>query len=210
MMEQETVSKTKHLVDPAPLALAAFALPLFIWSGFNADFFNRASENFIIPLAIFFGGPLTIGAAMWAYHRRDGYLGTLAAAMGAFWLTYGMLLWLIHTGVVGKPAALDDNLRGFFFVGWAVTFGVMWLASIREHWTLGLISLGAGAMFVLLAIGYYRTADTPLKIGGWIGFVTAGLAWYAALAEMLNAEFERPVLPTDVNWFRENLHLGTR
>ncbi len=210
MQQQEGHEERRRLTDPAPLALAAFALPLFIWSAFNADYFDRKGEDFIIPLAVFVGGPLAIAGAMWAYHHRDAYLATMAGVMGAFWISYGMLLWLIHSNVVNTAAASDTTLRGFFFVAWAVTFGMLWLGSIREHWALSLVSLGAGAMFVLLSYGYYRDSSNALRIGGWIGFVTAGLAWYSALAEMLNAEFERPLLPTDASWFRENIHLGTR
>lgn len=41
--------------------------------------------------------------------------------------------------------------------------------------------------FLLLAIGYYRGEDeTFLKAGGWFGLVTALLAWYNALAGLLN------------------------
>lgn len=210
MQQREDDDKRRRLADPAPLALAAFALPLFIWSAFNADYFNRADENFVVPLAVFVGGPLAIAGAMWAYHHGDAYLATLAGAMGAFWFSFGMLLWLIHANVVSSAAAADTDLRGFFFVAWTITFAILWLGSIREHWVLSLVSLGAASMFALLSYGSYRDSSNALKLGGWIGFVTAGLAWYSALAEMLNAEFERPVLPTDASWFRENLHLGTR
>lgn len=199
-----------RLADPAAIAMAAFAVPLFVWSAFNADYFDLTGENFIIPLAVFFGGPIAIGAAMWAYHRRDAYLATVSGLFGSFWLTYGMLLWLIHQGVVTQGASAAD-LRGLYFAAWAVTFGILWLASVREHWALSLVTLGAGAMFVLLSIAYYSDRERVLEAGGWVGFVTAGVAWYTALAEMLNAEFKQPVLPTDWTWFRDlRLTRGSR
>jgi succinate-acetate transporter protein len=207
MREDTTRHEISRLAEPAALAMAAFAVPLFIWSAFNADYFSLTNENFIIPLAVFFGGPIAIAAAMWAYHHRDAYMATVAGVFGSFWLTYGMLLWLIHAGVIDQFAASGD-LRGFYFVGWTVTFGILWLASMRQHWSLGLVSLGAGLMFLFLSIAYYRDSENVLRVGGWIGFVTAGLAWYSALAEMLNAEFETPVLPTDPTWFRR-LRLGS-
>jgi len=207
MREETTRREVSRLADPAALAMAAFAVPLFIWSAFNADYFSLTNENFIIPLAVFFGGPIAFAAAMWAYHHRDAYLATVAGVFGAFWLTYGMLLWLMHAGVIDQFAASGD-LRGFYFIGWTVTFGILWLASIRQHWALSLVSLGAGLMFLFLSIAYYRDSENVLRIGGWIGFITAGLAWYSALAEMLNAEFEEPVLPTDPSWFRR-LRLGS-
>lgn len=187
--------------DLGLLVMAAFAMPLFVWSAFNAGYFDLGNESFVIPLAVFFGGPVAIVAAVLGYQRRDIYMATMAGLVGVFWLTYGMLLWLIHEDVIDRVTAAGD-LRGLLFAGWAVTFGVLWLGSIREHWTLGLLMLGTTVMFALLSIGYYRETTNALEAGGWIGFVTAGLAWYTALAETLNAQFEEPVLPTDVEWFR--------
>src|SRR3990172_732261 len=204
MAKHETRHEAHRLTDPAALAMAAFAAPLFVWSAFNAGYFDLKDESFVIPLAVFFGGPVAIATAMWAYYQRDAYLATIAGLFGAFWLTYGMLLWMIHEGVIDEAGAAGD-LRGFLFVGWAVTYGILWLASIREHWTLSLVALGATVMFVLLSIGYYRDATNALEAGGWVGFVTAVVAWYAALAEMLNAEFEQTVLPTDLSGIKRLL-----
>ena len=120
-----------------------------------------------------------------------------------------MLLWLMHVGVVDSGTDGAD-LRGLLFIAWAVTFGMLWVASIRAHWTLSLVTLGAGVMFVLLSVGYYRDAPNALKGGGWIGFITAGMAWYGALAELLNAEFEQPILPTEPSQLFKRLHLGIR
>ena len=207
-MMEETTHKGDRLAAPAPLVLVSFALPLFVWSAFNAGYFGLHSESFIIPLAVFLGAPVALLAGVWAYQHRDAYLATVAGVFGAFWLTYGMLLWLIHEGVVDGATAGGD-MRGFLFVAWAMAFGILWLASIREHWTLSLVTLGAGVMFVLLSIGYYSDSTTALQASGWIGFITAVLALYGALAEMLNAEYEHHVLP-DLNEVVKLLHLGAR
>lgn len=201
MAERTSHERAHHLPEVGLLMMAAFAVPLFVWSAFNGDYFDLAHESFIIPLAVFFGGPVGIIAAVLAYHRRDMYVMTMSGVIGAFWLTYGMLLWLIRQDVIDGATAGGD-MRGLLFAAWAATFGILWVGSMRAHWTLSLLSLGTAAMFVLLSIGYYRDSPDALQVGGWIGFVTAGLAWYAALAETLNAEFEEPVLPTDLGYFR--------
>src|SRR3990172_6617386 len=99
MARQESVEETRYS-SPAALAMVAFALPLFIWSAFNAGYFKASNEEFIIPLAVFLGGPIAFASAMWALYRRDAYLGTAAGVFAAFWISYGMLLWLIQRGVV--------------------------------------------------------------------------------------------------------------
>src|SRR4030042_6850902 len=122
MREGTTRREGRRLADPAALAMAAFAVPLFIWSGFNADYFELSGESFIIPLGVFFGGPGAIAAAMWAYHHHDAYLATVGGVFGAFWLTYGMLLRLIQEGGISDPA-VDGDLRGVYFIGWDGGFG---------------------------------------------------------------------------------------
>ncbi len=200
MIEQRG-KEVHRLSDPAPLAMLAFALPLFIWSAFNAGYFDIATqEGFIIPLAVFFGAPVALATAMWGYYHRDGYLATIAGLFGAFWASYGMLLWLTQRGDIAATTASGD-IRGLLFAAWAVAFGIVWLGSMREHWAMSLVALGTGVMFVLLSYGQYETNTNVTEIGGWVGFVTAGLGAYTALAELLNAEVERPILPTDLTWF---------
>ncbi len=60
---------------------------------------------------------------------------------------------------------------------------------------MSLVALGTGVMFVLLSYGQYEANTDLTKIGGWVGFITAGLDGYTGLAELLNAEVERPILP---------------
>lgn len=180
------------------LLMAGFAIPLFVWSAFNAGYFDIDSQNFVIPLAIFLGAPLAFLAALWS---RDHYAnGLLAGVFGGFWFTYGGLLWLSQTGVV---EAAGRHMYALFFVAWAITFAIVWLGSVRQNWTFSLVALGASVMLVLLGVHYFGAGRGFLEAGGWVGFITAGLAWYASLAETLRLEYQRPVLPTDWSWFRQ-------
>ena len=38
-------------------------------------------------------------------------------------------------------------------------------------------------------------SESVIKIGGWLGIVTAGAAWYASFAAVTNSTFGRTVLP---------------
>jgi succinate-acetate transporter protein len=56
--------------------------------------------------------------------------------------------------------------------------------------------------FLALAIGAFvvKTGATTVgswtKVGGWLGIITAVLAWYASFAAVTNSTFKRVVLPT--------------
>ncbi|HJQ48583.1 MAG TPA: hypothetical protein VJ870_19995 [Amycolatopsis sp.] len=38
-------------------------------------------------------------------------------------------------------------------------------------------------------------ADNMGKIGGWLGLVTAVVAWYASFASVVNSTFKRTIMP---------------
>jgi len=201
MTQEKSEEQQLYMRHAAPLAMIAFAVPLFVWSAFNAGYFEGVGDDFIIPLAVFLGAPIAFATAMWSYYHREPYLATASGIFAAFWAALGMMRWLIQREVI--TGDVSGDLMGFFFIPWAVTFGLVWLASMREHWTLALVSLGAMVMFILLSIGHYAGEGDIVKIGGWVGFVTSGLAWYAALGELLHIEFRREVLPLDADWLNQ-------
>ena len=97
---------TQAVGTPGPLAILAFSLPLFVWSAFHAGYFDQAAqESFIIPLAVFFAAPIAVASAMWALHRGDSYLATAAGLFGAFWASYGTLLWLTQRDVIAETTS---------------------------------------------------------------------------------------------------------
>ena len=57
--------------------------------------------------------------------------------------------------------------------------------------------------FLALAIGWLSESVTDfaansnglIHLGGWLGLVTAVLAWYASFAAVANSTFKRTVLP---------------
>jgi succinate-acetate transporter protein len=50
--------------------------------------------------------------------------------------------------------------------------------------------------FFVLAAGEFATSGGWRKFGGWLGLITAFVAWYASLARVTSFTFKRVVLPT--------------
>jgi len=50
--------------------------------------------------------------------------------------------------------------------------------------------------FAFLTIGEFGTSPSMTKIGGYLGLITALVAWYASFAGVLNNTAKRIVLPT--------------
>ncbi len=75
----------------------------------------------------------------------------------------------------------------------------MTVAAMRTSGAVLAVFVALSITFILLAIGAFSTGNTAkdwTHIGGWFGYVTALLAWYASFAGVTNATFARIVLPT--------------
>jgi succinate-acetate transporter protein len=49
--------------------------------------------------------------------------------------------------------------------------------------------------FFALALGAFSGAAAMTQLGGWLGILTALLAWYASFAVVANSTFKRTLLP---------------
>ena len=49
--------------------------------------------------------------------------------------------------------------------------------------------------FVALTIGIWSQTSAITKLGGWLGLITAALAWYASCALVANSTWKRTLLP---------------
>jgi succinate-acetate transporter protein len=174
--------------NPAPLGLCAFALTTFVLSAANAGLFTGAT--IVIGLALFYGGLGQMLAGMWEFRAGNTFGATAFTSYGAFWLAVGVTLqWkLIPNGTA----------FGFFLLGWAIFTALMFLGTLRSNVALiavfGLLFL----TFLFLAIGALGGSSGMTSFGGWLGILTALVAWYTALAGILasgNNVFRLPVWP---------------
>lgn len=183
------------IADPGPLGLAAFAMTTFMLSVFNANIIGTlALIGVVLPLALFYGGAVQILAGMWEF-RKNNTFGALAfSSYGAFWIA---LAWYLRYVAPGLPAVRAHEATGLFLLAWTIFTAYMLLASLRTTMVLSVVFACLFATFLLLAIGFLAAPPntTIIHIGGWLGLITAVLAWYASAAGVTNATWGRTVLP---------------
>jgi len=51
------------------------------------------------------------------------------------------------------------------------------------------------ATFIVLTIAEFSESTSITKVGGWLGLITAVVAWYASFAVVTNATWKRPIIP---------------
>jgi succinate-acetate transporter protein len=185
--------------DPAPLGLAAFALTTFLLSGHNAAFIP---DGIWVGAALFYGGLVQLLAGMWEFRNRNVFGATAFSTYGGFWLALGIFVVLLSgsKGFAGLLKGPDlDNSLAWFLIAFAIFNTYMLFWSMRVNTAVMSVFLTLEITEIVLAIGFFRVAHgmSPywLHVGGWVGLVTAGVAWYTSAAGVVNGMSPRPVLP---------------
>jgi succinate-acetate transporter protein len=159
---------------------------------FNAHLVSRAGEPVVLGLALAYGGLAQFAAGMWAFRRGDTFAALAFTSYGAFWLSF----WALVTFFVKDiPAAHAGAAIGLFLWAWGIFTVLLWLGSFTRTAAVNAVLFALAVTFILLGIGNSGADDSIIKAGGWAGLVTAALAWYAALGELLEANLGRAVLP---------------
>jgi succinate-acetate transporter protein len=182
------------IADPGPLGLAGFAMTTFVLSVFNANLLNEGLLTSVLPLALFYGGNAQLLAGMWEF-RKGNTFGALAfTSYGAFWLSY---YWLVQN-VIAKlqPAGEVHKAVGLYLLVWTIFTAYMTIAAIRTNGAVLAVFVVLSLTFLFLTIGAFADKSGITHVGGWLGLITAVLAWYASFAGVTNSTWGKTVMPT--------------
>jgi succinate-acetate transporter protein len=186
---EHAASASSSMANPAPLGLCAFALTTFVLSAANAGWFTGA--QIVVGMALFYGGLAQLLAGMWEFRGGNTFGGTAFSSYGAFWLGVAAMIQL--------KLIPPGNGFAFFLLAWALFTLLMFLGTLRSNMALILVFAALFLTYLALAIGAFGVAGFTV-IGGYLGIITALLAWYTGLAGLLSsskAAFTLPVGPRD-------------
>ena len=195
------------VADPAPLGLAAFALTTFLLSAINAGWAKSSTGNDWWGYAIAYGGLCQLLAGMWEFRNRNVFGATAFSTYGGFWI--GLGLWLHFVPATVKVTALVSLNRdlGWILLAFAIFNTYMLIISTQVNMAVFLVFLTLEVTEILLFIGNFVTKNpalppfnvTPLpgliQVGGYVGVLTALVAWYTSAAGVMNGLRGRPVFP---------------
>jgi succinate-acetate transporter protein len=183
------------IANPAPLGLAAFALTTFVLSMVNSGLISDKAEPVVFGLALAYGGIAQLLAGMWEFKTGNTFGATAFSSYGAFWISFWALVMFFVKDI---PAADAGHAVGLYLWAWGIFTTYMFLASLRTSMAVALVFFLLALTFILLGIGnsHGSAAGTGLvKIGGYVGLLTAIAAWYASFAQVINSTFGRTVAP---------------
>lgn len=193
MAAADTSPDTSSIADPGALGLGAFAGTTFVLSCFNANLINMNLSAVVLPLALFFGGLGQLLAGMWEFRKANTFGATAFTSYGAFWLSFAVYVKFIAPTL---PAATAHQATGLYLLMWAVFTVYMAVAALKLNGAVLAVFVTLATTFILLAIGAFAQSDGVNKVGGWVGLLTAVVAWYASFATVTNATWKRSAIPT--------------
>jgi len=172
------------IADPAPLGLAGFALTTFLLSAANAGWMTHATGSAWLGYAFAYGGAVQLLAGMWEFRNRNVFGSTAFSTYGGFWIGLGLWALLVAPHAT-SPAAANKDL-GWILLAFAIFNAYMLLLATQVNLAVFMVFLTLEATEVVLFAGFFSGSTGTIKAGGYIGLVTALVAWYTSAAGVSN------------------------
>jgi uncharacterized protein len=184
------------IADPAPLGLAAFALTTFLLSAANANWMTHATGAAFLGYAFFYGGLVQLLAGMWEFRNRNVFGATAFSTYGGFWIGLGAWVEFVKLPALAAAAkapvtlpatvtALNHDL-GWILLAFAIFNTYMLILSTQVNMAVFGVFLTLEITEIILFIAFFSLGHAAtsglLQFGGYVGLVTALVAWYASAA----------------------------
>ncbi len=183
-----------HLADPGPLGLAGFALTTFMLSSFNSGLAPKSAEVVVLGVALFYGGIAQLFAGMWEFAKGNTFGALAFSSYGAFWMSF----WYLVSHGKDLPTTGTDAAKGIgvFLLAWTIFTLYMTFVASKLSGILFVLFAVLSLTFIFLTMGEFGGSSAMTHIGGYLGLLTACVAWYASFAGVLNGSVKRVIMPT--------------
>ncbi|QIC14762.1 acetate uptake transporter [Providencia vermicola] len=182
--------QSSAIANPGPLGLLGFGMTTILLNLHNAGFFPLSSV--ILSMGIFYGGIAQVIAGLIEYKKGNTFGATAFSSYGMFWLT---LVGLLFLPTMGLAEATSPDFLGIYLLIWGIFTFFMFLGTFRANFALQFIFASLTVLFALLTIGNLTNNATLLTIAGYEGIICGASAFYLAMAEVLNEQYGKTILP---------------
>jgi succinate-acetate transporter protein len=185
------------IADPAPLGLAAFALTTFLLSAFNAGWMTKASGLAWLGYALAYGGIGQLLAGMWEFRNRNVFGATAFSSYGGFWIGLFFYFQFVGAKLVARPLTVNlfNHDVAWILLAFAIFNTYMLLWSTQVNLAVFGVFLTLELTEIILFIGLFAGSTGTVKFGGYVGVLTALVAWYTSAAGVVNGMGGRLTAP---------------
>ncbi|WP_104400483.1 acetate uptake transporter [Vibrio penaeicida] len=177
------------LANPAPLGLMGFGMTTILLNIHNAGFFPI--DSMILAMGIFYGGLSQVIVGMMCFKRGDTFGTTAFTSYGLFWLTLVGCIVLPYMGLPKSP----EHFMGWYLTLWGIFTAFMFIGSLCYPIAKQVVFGSLTILFALLAIRDFTGSEFVGTIAGFEGIFCGASAIYFAMAQVINNEYGRTILP---------------
>jgi len=182
--------RPSRVANPGCLGLFSFASTTLILSLYNASARGITTPNAVVGMAVFCGGAAQFMAGMWEFPRGNMFGATAFTSYGAFWMSYATIL-VPGSGIIeayGTDKGEFASAIGIYLTTWCIVTLLFATATLRKSIAFIALFFCLAVTFALLAASEFNGSTGAHKAGGILGIVTACVAYYIGLSELLAAE----------------------
>ncbi len=180
----------QKLANPGPLGLMGFGMTTVLLNIHNAGFFPITTA--IVAMGIFYGGLAQVIAGILEFKKGNTFGVTAFTSYGFFWLT---LVGIWYLPASSATVTTDHTFVGIYLAMWGIFTLFMFFGTLKGNKMLQFVFGSLTVLFFLLAIGNIAGSKAILTFAGFEGIVCGASAIYLAMAEVLNEQYGKTVLP---------------
>ena len=160
---------------------------------------TKATGDAWLGYAFAYGGFCQLLAGMWEFRNRNVFGATAFSSYGGFWIGLGLWALLVAPHAAGNAIQHD---QAWIVLSFAIFNTYMLVCSLNVSAAVFGVFLTLEITEILLVIGNFTVSSGTVKIGGYVGLVTALVAWYASMAGVMNGQRGRVVIPVGAPLFK--------
>jgi uncharacterized protein len=140
---------------------------------------------------------------MWEFRNRNVFGATAFSTYGGFWIGVGLWLHFIAGPVAATAGVAVDRDLAWILLAFAIFNTYMLIVATQVNTAVFLVFLTLEATEIFLFAGLFttKTAILPphtaglVRVGGYVGVLTALVAWYTSAAGVMNGHKGRRIFP---------------
>jgi hypothetical protein len=181
----------ERLANPGPVGLMGFGMTTILLNLHNIGLFPI--DSIVLAMGIFYGGLAQIIAGLFEYKRGNTFAFTAFVSYGTFWLT--LVFIILAPMFTDNILPANGVYLGVYLLLWGIFTTFLFIGTFRANRVLQLIFFTLAILFFLLAFEHLFHIKILGLIAGYEGVICGSLAFYLAMAEVLNEQFGKIILP---------------
>jgi hypothetical protein len=193
---------SEKTANPAPLGLLGFGITTILLN-YAHNFRGGSVDAMILAMGLAYGGLAQVVAGIMEYKKGNTF-GTVAfTSYGLFWWSYVILnVMPNYTLVNPRVSGVSNEALAAYFCMWGLFTLGMFFGTLKKNRAIQFVFMSLAILFFLLTAKFALLANDPAtdvqlftQIIGIEGIICGASAVYLAIAEVLNAEHGKTVLP---------------